>query len=172
MKKESKSLKGTKKLVISAVLSAMSFVFMYLGALTGVFDLCAAMAGAVCCAFAVIEIRGIWPWLICAVSGILCLIFLPDKFAALEYIVLGGIYPILKSFAERLPRIVSWCVKLSVFNALFALCLALAKFVFGLTDEWVAFNLGNVCLFMFDAALTVFASYYIRRLRGKLRLDL
>lgn len=175
MKKESKTLVNTRRLVVSAILSAVSFVIMYLGTLTGVMDLCAVVVGAVCCAFAVIELSGIWPWLVCAVTSVLCLVLLPDKFCALEYVALGGIYPILKSLFERLPAAVSWTLKAIAFNLLLTACLVVGKFIFGLKDEWVAFNivvylLGNITFFIFDIALTTFISYYFKRLRGKLKI--
>ncbi|MBE6587350.1 MAG: hypothetical protein E7647_02915 [Ruminococcaceae bacterium] len=177
MKKESKSFVRAKRLAVSALLSALSFVFMYAGALTGVFDLCAVVAGALFCAFAVIELRGIWPWLVCATTGALSLLLLPDKFVALEYIALGGIYPILKAYFERLPKVPSWAAKLGAFNVMLTLCLILARFVMGIQEEWVAFNAlvylaGNVFFVIFDYSLTVFISYYMNKLRQRMKIKI
>lgn len=175
MKKESKNLQNTKRLVAASILAAISFVFMYLGTLTGVMDLCAVVVGALCCAFAVIELKGIWPWLIFAVSGTLCLIFLPDKFCALEYIALGGLYPIIKEYLERLPGVISWVLKISVFNVLLTACLALAKFVFAVPADEIGFGIvvylvGNAFFILFDYALTVFITYYLKRLKTRLKI--
>lgn len=177
MKRQNTTQQYTKRLVFAAILSAVSFVFMYLGTLTGVMDLCAVVVGALCCAFAVIELGNFWPWLICAVSGVLCLVFLPDKFCALEYIALGGLYPILKSLFEKLPTAVSWVLKAVSLNIMLTLCLLVAKFLFGISDEWVAFNavvylLANAFFFFFDYALTVFISYYMIKLRHRLKIKL
>ena len=177
MKKESKSFIRAKRLAFAALLSALSFVLMYAGALSGVLDLCAATAGAVFCAFAVIEMGGAWPWLVCAVTGTLSLLLLPDKFIALEYIVLGGAYPILKAYFERFPKIPSYALKILSFNAMLTVCLLLAKFVMGIQDEWAALNIvvylaANVFFLIFDYALTVFITYYVQRLRHKLKIRL
>ena len=177
MRKESKSYVRAKRLAFAALLSALSFVLMYAGALSGVFDLCAATIGALFCAFAVIEMGGAWPWLVCAVTGTLSLLLLPDKFVALEYLVLGGIYPILKAYFERFPKMASYALKIVSFNAMLTVCLLLAKFVMGIQDEWAALNIvvylaANVFFLLFDYALTVFITYYLRVLRHKLKIRL
>lgn len=177
MKKESKTLIYTRRLVAAAVLSALGFVFMYLGTLTGVMDLCAVVVGALCCAFAVIELSGFWPWLIFAVTGTLCLLLLPDKFPALEYIALGGLYPILKSLFEKLPTVISFILKAVSLNIMLTLCLLAAKFIFSISDDWVAFNpivylCANAFFILFDYALTVFISYYLTKLRHRLKIRL
>ena len=177
MKKESKSFIRAKRLAFAALLSALSFVLMYAGALSGVFDLCAVVGGALCCAFAVIEMGGMWPWLVCSVTGSLSLLLLPDKFVALEYIALGGIYPIIKAYLERLPKAPGYALKVLSFNVMLTVCLLLAKFVLGIQDEWAAFNVivylaGNVFFLIFDYALTVFITYYVQRLRQKLKIRL
>lgn len=177
MKKESKALSNTKRLVMAAILCALSFIFMYLGTLSGVMDLCAVVGGALCCCFAVIELGSVWPWLVFAVTGVLCLVLLPDKFPALEYIALGGLYPILKAYFERLPRFISLIVKIAVFNLMLTVCLLIAKFILGLPSEEIGFSLavyvlGNLFFLLFDYALTVFITYYMKKLRHRLKIRL
>ena len=63
------------------------------------------------------------------------------------------------------------------FNVMLTVCLLLAKFVLGIQDEWAAFNVivylaGNVFFLIFDYALTVFITYYVQRLRQKLKIRL
>lgn len=166
---------NTKKLTFAAILSALGFVIMYLGTLTGVFDLCAVVVGALCCVYAVIEMGGIWPWLVASVTGTLCIVFLPDKFCALEYIALGGLYPIFKAIFERLPRTLSFALKLGLFNIMLTLCLLLAKYLLGISEEWVAFNwvvylVCNGFFIFYDYALSVFISYYTVKLRHRLKI--
>ena len=162
-------------MIFAALLSALSFVFMYLGTLTGVMDLCAVVIGSLCCAFAVIELRAFWPWMVCTVTGVLCLLFLPDKFIALEYIALGGLYPILKAYFEKYPKVLSWALKIFSFNVMLTACLLAAKFVLGIPSEEIGFGilvyvLGNGFFVFFDYALTVFISYYLQRLRHRLHI--
>ena len=165
----------TKKIAASALLAALSFVLMYLGTLTGVLDLCAVTLGALGCAFAVIEIGGIWPWMTAAVTGALSLLLLPDKFAALEYIVLGGVYPIVKSYFERLPKMWAWAAKIVYFNVMLTLALLAAKYLIGITEDWVTFGIvvyaaANVFFIIFDIALTMFISVYVVRLRKRFKI--
>ena len=169
------TLSSTKKLTFSAILSGLAFVIMYLGTLTGVFDLCSVVVGSVCTMYAVIELRGIWPWLIAAVTSTLCIIFLPDKFCALEYVALGGFYPIFKAIFERLPKALSLILKLCVLNAMLTVCLLLGKYLLGITEDWASLNwivylICNAFFVFYDYALTVFASYYMVKLRHRIKI--
>ena len=158
------SSKSARRTAVSAMLAGLSFVFMYIGTLAGVLDLCACVAGALCTAIAVIEIGGAYPWLICGVCGTLSLL------------VLGGLYPILKACFERFrSKVLQWAVKLIYFNVCLGICLVLANYVLsGQSDwaayTWAAFGLGNVFFVIFDIALTTFISVYITRLRQKLKI--
>ena len=173
-----KSNSGTRsalRLCAAAMICALSFALMYIGTLTGVGDLCAAVLGALGTAFAVIELGGAWPWIIAAACSVLCLLLLPDKFAALEYIMLGGVYPIIKSYAERLPKAAAWAVKFAYFNLMLTGCLAIAKFVLLIDESWAGFNvlvyaLANAAFLIVDISLTVLISAYITRLRHRLKL--
>lgn len=169
-----KTEKNVRRIAVSAMISALSFALMYIGTLAVVFDLCAVVLGAIGTAFAVIELRGAWPWLIAAVCSVLCLLLLPDKFAAVEYIILGGVYPIIKEYIERLPKLLQWPLKLVYFNALFTGGMLLAKYVMMINEDWVAFNiviyaLSNITFIVFDIALTVFISAYLTRFRKRMK---
>ena len=180
----SKSFKKTKRIAVSALLAAISFVVLYLGALTGVFDLCAVVVGALCVTFAKIEMGSWYPHLIAAVTFVLSFLLLTDKMVAFEFIFLGGIYPILKAFAENLGRRAgnwaSWTVKMIYFNAALALFIVFAKFVFtagnedlfagsaGMIAAAVVFT--NAFFVFYDYAMTKFISYYLFVLRKKLKI--
>ena len=180
----SKTFKNTKRIAVSALLAAISFVALYLGALTGVFDLCAVVVGALCVTFAKIEMGGWYPHLIGAVTFALSFLLLTDKMVAFEFLFLGGIYPILKAYAENLGRKAgnwaSWTVKMVYFNAALALFLVFAKFVFtagnedlfGLSPAMIAAAvvLVNAFFVFYDYAMTRFISYYLFVLRKKLKI--
>lgn len=164
-----------RRLAAAAMISALSFALMYVGTLAVVFDLCAVAIGAVGTAFAVIELKGIWPWLTAFTCSLLCLLLLPDKFAAVEYIILGGLYPIVKSYIERTPRILQWILKIIYFNVLLTGGLLIAKYVMMINEDWAALNIAvyamsNVCFIVFDIALTVVISAYITRFRKRLKI--
>ena len=170
-----KTFKKTMKLTICAVLAGLSFTFLYLGTVTGVFDLCAVVVGAVCTAFAVIEFGGMWPWLVCAVTSVLSFVLLPDKMVAFEYLFLGGAYPVLKYYFECKSTAVSWVLKFVYFNVALTVTLLVAKFVFPNDEAWqimgvMAYVLGNMFFAFYDYALTSFISFYFRVLRNKLKI--
>ena len=169
------SHKQTKRIALCAILSGLSLAVLYIGALSGIFDLCAVIVGALGIAFVVLEIGGIYPWLTGAVTGILCLLLLPDKFVALEYLVLGALYPIIKSLLERFAKILSWALKLIYLNSALTVCVLLAMFVLHSQDfvsaSWpVIFAAGNVFFVIYDIALTSFISVYVLRLRKRLKI--
>ena len=172
----------TKQLAVSSLLAALGFVILYVGTLTGVLDLCAVVVGALCVTFAKIEMGKWHPIAIAMVTFILSVIFLPDKFVAFEYLFLGGMYPLVKYFAEgRNKRSLEWIIKLSYFNAVFSVILVLSMFVFIAEDSLVtpgsspfiiigAVLFCNLAFVIYDVAMTRFISYYMFILRKKLRI--
>ena len=165
--------KKTRRLAISAILSALGVVILYLGALVEVLDVSAAAIASLLCVLAVLEMGGAWPWLIYFVVTILSLVLLPVKFAAFLFALFLGYYPILKAYCERLRPLASWVLKMVSFNA--ALALMLLLFHLFLPDtEWtgpwyyvVLYLFGNVVFVLYDVALTRLISTYLRRLRGR-----
>lgn len=175
MENHTSGFKQTKRLAVCAILSGLSLAVLYVGALSGIFDLCAVIVGALCTAFTVLEIGGIYPWLTGAVTGVLCILLLPDKFVALEYIALGGLYPILKSFLERLGKLPSWILKLVYFNCALTVCVFISAFVlhseeFASAAWFLIYGAGNVFFVIYDVALTSFISVYVLRLRKRLKI--
>ena len=175
MENHSSSFKQTKRLALCAILAGLSLAVLYVGAISGIFDLCAVVVGALCTVFVVLEIGGVYPWLTAAVTGVLAVLLLPDKFVALEYIVLGGLYPIIKSFFERFGKILSWVLKLIYFNCALTVCVLLSMFVLQSQDfvsaSWIViYAAGNVFFVIYDIALTSFISVYILRLRKRLKI--
>ena len=105
----------------------------------------------------------------------MCILLLPDKFVALEYIALGGLYPILKSFLERLGKLPSWILKLVYFNCALTVCVLVSAFVlhseeFASAAWFVIYGAGNVFFIIYDVALTSFISVYVLRLRKRLKI--
>ncbi len=165
----------TKGVVFCGIFAALSFVFMFVGTLTGVLDLTAMVVSSLAVSFMVIEFGGMYPWSLWIVGSALCLLLLPDKFAALEYALFGGIYPIVKSYVERLPKIPSWAIKLVFFNAVLTAAYFAAVYLFhtdsGMTIGVITYIAANVFFVIYDIALTVFISFYIKTLRRRLKIN-
>jgi predicted membrane protein len=97
----------TRKLAVAAMLCALGVVLLYVGSVIEVLDLTMVGISSVLVFFAVLEMGNPFPFLIYFVTAILSMLLLPSKFAAVFYLLFGGIYPILKAKLERLPMLLS-----------------------------------------------------------------
>ena len=138
-------------------------------------DLSMIMIASFLIAFAVIEMGKRWAWLIWGVTALLSLLLLPNKLAALLYLM-GGMYPIVKSTLERLHPLLSWAGKLVAFNGVQILFLLIARELFGMTGpdfslSWGVLLFNNVLFILFDIVLTVFITFYLVKLRRRLKIQ-
>ena len=164
----------TRRLVTCAILSALSVVLLLVGGVSGILDLSALVVAGLCVAFAVIEIDCRWAWLVWAVTAALSLIVLPTKEIAVMYL-LGGMYPIAKSSFEQYYPLYSWIFKLSLFNTVQLIFILIAQKILGLSGLGYDFTaasilIGNAGFLLYDFALSVFITFYMVRLRKRIRL--
>lgn len=110
-----------------------------------------------------------------AVSGILSLI-LCEKESAVLFVLLFGLYPILKVYIEKVKgRILEWIIKMVYFNFSAALSFMVATFVFGIeADEftllgkwavYILFAAYNVTFVLYDFCLSQVAANYFKKYR-------
>jgi len=167
-------MKNTKKLAFAAVLSALGVVALLLGTYLQVLDMTAVAIASFIIMMAVIELGGIYPWLIWIVTGVLAFFLVPDKFGAVLYIAFGGVYPIFKAMFERLHYVVTWVLKLSFFNTSLTLCILITRFVLRLPDasgfDFIVYLLGNIVFVVYDLAATGLVTFYLVKLRKRLGL--
>ncbi len=169
-------MKKTKKISISAVLSALSVVVIYLGAVFDVLDLTACAIASIAIVFAQIELKGYYPYLIYASVSIISLLILPQKFSAMLYVCFGGIYPMIKKYAEKYPGARCLIIKIIGFALIMTVSVLLLLFVF-LTPTAELFSLYYlavlllcaVTFFLYDYALTLMIAFYFHRLRKKIQ---
>lgn len=156
------------------MLSALGVVLLYLGALIEVLDLSLAALAPLLVVYVVIELGGYWPWLLYGVTGLLSLLLLPQKFGAVVYLLFTGFYPMVKRWCEsRLPRPLSFLLKLGVFNLSLLAAWGLAKLLL------VELAVGKTLLFgvlflevtflLYDFVLTRLITLYVYRLRKRLK---
>ena len=163
-------------LALSSILSALSVILLYIGAIFELFDITAVAAASLIVAFAVIEMKGKYPLMIWGVTSVLSLLLLPNKFAALCYFGLCGYYPMLKPPIEKLPRWLSMLLKFVFFNLVLGAIYLLATYLFHIPSEemgyiWFYFGVGNVAMFLYDLALTRLCFFYFVRLRRQWKID-
>lgn len=168
--------KRVKNLTIAAMAAALGAALLFLaGALPTAKLAFVALAGLL---GAVVRTSCGFPWGIAcfAVTALLSLLFVPQKAAPVLYAAFLGYYPVIKGSLERPPsRTLRWLFKLLVFNAAFALLIALAYAL--LTSDlpagrWPLLALlavGNASFIVYDLALTQLILFYLRRLAGKIK---
>ncbi len=170
------SVMRTRKLAVSAMLSALGVVILYLGSVINVLDLTMVAIASLFVFFAVIELGTPFQYLIYAVTALLSMFLLPDKFAALTYLLFGGIYPVFKAMFERLHYVISWILKFSFFNTVLSVIVAVSVYIMHIEDSEVGFTvglyvLGNVTFLLYDIATTQLITLYLVKLRQRFRVD-
>ena len=98
---------------------ALGTVFMLLGAVIEVFDLTAVALASVLVAFVYIEIGSPYTWLVWICTTLCTFLFYQHSPMWLIYLVLFGIYPILKGYIEKLPKAFWWPIKIVYGNLAF-----------------------------------------------------
>ena len=126
---------GTKTVTMTAIFSALGVVFLYIGSIFDFLDLTAAMAASFIVIFAVIEGGGVVPWMIYAGTAIISLLLLPNKYPAVIYLFFAGLYPMVKSYSERLSMPVALTIKLLFTNAMLTVIILIAKYLLAVPDD-------------------------------------
>ena len=181
----------TKKLTIGALLAAMGVALLFIGSFIETLDLSMAALASFFCLFAVIELGGIYPWLIYAVTGILSVILVQHSLGGWFYLLFFGFYPILKEKFDRLVKPLAWVIKIVIFNLTLILGTAVTfLLIFGQTEgktlidafmyvfggeevgSWFAicvYLLANLTFVIYDFALTRLIVFYFRKIRDRLK---
>lgn len=175
--RSSKKRTSTKRLTLGALMVALGVVVLYLGSLVEVLDISMAVIASFCCVVAVIELGGASPWLVFGATSIISLILLPQKMPAVMYFVFFGYYPIIKEKLERIrSKLILWLIKILIFNAAILVSIFVAKRFLMLTETIFVFEivfilLANLTLILYDIAMTRAVTFYLFRLRKRLRID-
>jgi hypothetical protein len=156
------------------MMAAVSVVILYLGSFVEVLDMSVAVAASLIAAVIVIEYGAASAWSVYGVSAILSLLLLPQKFPAVMYAFFFGYYPIVKQKIERMrSRLVWWVLKSVIFVAATA---AMVAFTLLFTPDApvgilaVLFALlAFFTVFLYDVALTRVISFYVWRLRNRVK---
>ncbi len=147
------------------MVSALSVVIMLLtNIMPSMMYVIPIITGAI--VFAVDEIIGKkWALGVFFVTSFISFILLTDKEAALNYTLFFGYYPLLKPLYERLPKVLSWSVKVLTFNVALTAIGLIVTFIFKLPfldEDMGKFTipifavLFNVVFVMYDIMFTVF----------------
>ena len=168
--------KGTQKLTVASLCAALGVVLLLIGSLVDVLDITMAALASLTVVFAVIELRGNYPWMIFAVTALLSLLLLPNKAPALLYAAIAGYYPIVKwQFEKRFSRTLAMLLKGIVFLGAAALFVYLSLRFFVVAElviqpwYWIFIPLVVAFFVLYDVAMTRLITLYLVRWRRHFR---
>ncbi len=166
-------MKTTKKVTVSAMLTALGATLMIVGAVFEMLDLTACAIASLAVAFAYIELGSPYTWLIWLCTSLATGLLFPGSIVWAEYLFVFGIYPIIKGYFERLPRW-SWIpVKLVYINAIIWVLIFLVDKIFGTPFldaespflKICLYVLINVAFIAYDLFITVMVRLYFAKYR-------
>lgn len=158
-------LLSTKKLALNAILLALGVVLLYIASLlpTMKIGLC-AVAGLLVAVSVISSGIGVG-FVVYASTTFLSFLFLPQM--VLLYALMFGIYPLIKSLAERVKgRWVPWLIKLASCNIMLTAIFFLASGVlpFDIAPRLAIFYLGaNVVFILYDIAFSGLITFFLHR---------
>ena len=170
-------MRTTKRVTLSAMLVALGTVFMVVGAVFDVMDLTACAIASLMMVFAYLELGSPYTWLIWLSTTLASAIFFPGSVVWVEYLLVFGIYPILKAYIERLPSPFWWPIKLAYINAIIWGLMLLLDLLFGtpLLDadtpvmKIILYVLINIAFIAYDLFITVMVRVYYEKLRPRIK---
>lgn len=168
-------MRKTKRLTLSAMMVALSVAMMTLGAVVDVLDLSACAFASLVMVFCYIEIGSPYTFLVWACTTVISALVFPASLVWFEYLLVFGIYPLLKAYIERTPRAFWWPIKLVYINGVIWLLIFFVDLIFGTpflegdTIIWKALTylLINVAFVAYDFFITIMVRFYFDRLRHR-----
>lgn len=172
--------KKCTQIAIGGVFSALSLLLMFL---TGLIPFATyalpAIAGAML--IAVLHENGRSTAFLVYVSvSVLSMFIVPDREAAVMFVLLFGYYPIARELIEKLKiKLVRWVVKLALFNIAIISSFLVMIFIFGMKEvlsdmsDWgkysaLAFLLvGNIIFIAYDIIIEKYTLIYINWFKPK-----
>ena len=156
---------------------ALGTTFMIIGAVIEVLDLSVCALASLLVVFIYLEVGSYYPWLVWICTTLATGLLYPGSLLWAEYLLVFGVYPLMKSYIERLPRW-SWIiVKLLYANAviwiLFLVCEKLLGIPFfedeGRLMRIITYILTNVAFVAYDFFITVMVRFYYDKLRPRFK---
>ena len=167
--------KATRLITVSAVMTALSVVSVYLGSVFPTGQLGFAAISSLFVIAAVVECGlkgGIFVYI---GSAALTLLLVPDKSTALLFALFFGYYPVIKSLAERpKSRVLEWIIKLCLLNA----ALSVLLFLFKLTifdysvingSTPLIYLLANIVFVLYDIGVSRLIFIYVNKISKRIK---
>ena len=169
----------TKKLTLSALTVALGTTLMVLGVYIDVaemLDLSLCAIASLLVVFIYLEIGSYYPWLVWICTSLATALLATGKPIWIEYLLVFGNYPLIKSYIERLPRW-SWIlVKLVYINATVWAIFFLSELIIGqnfffeddnLILSILTYVIINVAFIAYDMYIVVMVRFYHAKIRPR-----
>jgi hypothetical protein len=170
-------MKKTKKITVSAMMVALSVAFMTLGYFVETLDLTVAAFASLVVALIYVEIGSPYTYLVWICTSVLSFIFFPASVLSLEYFLVFGIYPILKGYIERAPRVLWYVFKLIFINVILVLLTLGSELLLGVPLVAIEnkiivaliYLVMNVAFIVYDMFITVMLRVYLFKFRNRIK---
>lgn len=168
-------MKRSVKIALCGVMAALSVAVMFCTGLLPTATI--ALPGLAGCFLipVVAELGFRWGFGTYAVCGVLSFLLVPDREAALFYLLFLGYYPVLYGVLAKIKnKAARWAIKLLLVNAAAGLEVALSFFLLHIPVEtgglMAAVWLGlNAVFFLYDMAVRQLIDLYFAKLRPRLQ---
>ncbi len=157
------------------MLVALGIVFMSVGYLLEIADLTACALASLLVVFAYIELGSPYTWLVwLATSAIAAMVFSASPVWS-EYLLVFGIYPIVKAYIERLPRVLWWPLKLVFINCVLWVIMLVIEGLFGIPVlqaengimKIILYITANVAFVVYDLYIVAMTKVYVFKFRKR-----
>jgi len=172
----------TKKLTTSAIMSALTLVFLFGSVYLPTGRIALLALTSMCVLVTVVQCGIRYGWFQYAATALLALLLIPFKFQVFMYIAILGYYPMLKLHIENIKRLVfEWIVKIAFFFTLlivmyFLINSVLLKYLsLGPIFDIVLANMAIVVIValivfvLYDYLLSFFARYFVNVISKRIR---
>ena len=158
--------------VLSAMMSALSLVILWIGYASNIADLTAVTVTAVIIVIVQLEFGSPWYQLTGAATTLLAFLLIPNKLLSIIYLCFGVGFPILKRVMRRTPYLVGLILRLVYCNLIMTGIIALAKFVFMLPEDEYGFSvliyiIANVIFICSDFFIDAVTVEYFRKIKPR-----
>ena len=166
-------MKTTKKITVSGMVVALGAIFLIVGSYISAVDLLFEVVASLRMVFVYIELGSPYTWLVWPATA-LTVVFLPNGITVAGlYLLVFGIYPILKAYIERTPRVLWWPIKIVYINVIILILALMVRLITGapmFTSRLIIVNaavwiLINVAFVAYDMFITVAVRLYMLKYR-------
>ena len=170
-------MRSTKKLTLSGVLVALGAVLMVLGGFVEVLDLTVCALVSLIVVFVCIEIGTPYTFLVWLATSLATFLLSPGKTLWLLYLLIFGIYPILKGYIERLKRPLWLILKLVFINAVLLTLSFLFEIIFSVPLVVLPSKLATAAVYLvmniafaaYDKFISVMVRIYFGKFRNRIK---